>query len=194
MKRLFFILPCLILVSFSKINTVAQSKTVRITPLSELQINGTSNIKDFTCEYDIQNLNEPVRIHYEQSRNLIKFEKSIIVLKNNGFDCGGRGINRDFHGLLQSDRYPKITLILKEIKLPPHKKNMADALIDIEIAGLTNSYHMATTFKYDQDWLISGKLKLNIQDFKLEAPKKMFGLVIVSDEIEIDFKLVVAER
>lgn len=193
MKKLLFILPFFILVSFSNVNKVLHSKTVRITPKSELQINGTSNVKDFTCAYEIRNLNEPVQIYYKQSHDIIKFEKSKIILKNNGFDCGGRGINKDFHGLLQSDIYPQITLNLKEIKLKPHKKNMADALIDIEIAGLTNSYHMETTFKYDQDWMISGKLKLNIKDFKLEAPKKMLGLVIVSDEIEIDFKLVVEE-
>ncbi|HUH28114.1 YceI family protein [Gelidibacter sp.] len=193
MKRFLFILPFLILVSFSKINTVKNSKTVRITPKSELQINGTSNVKDFTCEYEIQNLNKPIRIHYEKEQDIIKFEKSVIILENNGFDCGGKGINKDFHGLLQSDIYPRISLTLKQINLKSDKKNMADALIDIEIAGLTKSYHMETTFQNMENWLISGKLKLNIKDFKLEAPKKMFGLVVVSDEIEISFKLVVEE-
>lgn len=193
MKRFLFILPFLILVSFSKINTVKSSKTIRITSKSELQINGTSNVKDFTCEYEIRNLNKPIRIHYEKEQDIIKFEKSVLILENNGFDCGGKGINKDFHGLLQSDIYPRISLTLKEINLKSHKKNMADALIDIEIAGLTKSYHMETTFRNEENWLISGKLKLNIKDFKLEAPKKMFGLVVVSDEIEISFKLVVEE-
>lgn len=193
MKRFLFILPFLILVSFSKINTVKNSKTIRITPKSELQINGTSNVKDFTCAYEIQNLNKPIRIHYEKEHDIIKFEKSVLILENNGFDCGGKGINKDFHGLLQSDIYPRISLTLKQINLKSHKKNMADALIDIEIAGLTRSYHMETTFQNVENWLISGKLKLNIKDFKLEAPKKMFGLVVVSDEIEISFKLVVEE-
>lgn len=193
MKRLLFILPCLILVSFSKINTVKNTKTVRITSKSALQINGTSNVKDFTCQYEIQNLNEPFLIHYEKAQDIIRFEKSELILENKGFDCGGKGINNDFHGLLQSDRYPKITLKLKEINLKSHKKNTADALIDIEIAGSTNSYRMKTEFDFEQDWLITGKLKLNIKDFDLQAPKKMFGLIVVSDEIEISFQLVVKE-
>lgn len=193
MKRLLFILPFLMLVSFSNINTVKNTKTVLITPKSELQINGTSNVKDFTCQYEIQNLNKPIRIHYEKNQDMIRFEKSELILENKGFDCGGKGINNDFHGLLQSEVYPRITLKLKEINLKSHKKNMADALIDIEIAGLTNSYRMKTEFDYDQDWLISGKLKLNIKDFDLQAPKKMFGLIVVSDEIEISFKLVIKE-
>lgn len=193
MKILLFILPFLVLGSFSQTNTVKNSKSVLITSESELQINGTSNVKDFTCEYEIQNLNKPIRIHYEKVDDIIRFEESMLILENNGFDCGGKGINSDFHGLLQSDTYPRIILRLKEIKLKPNKKQTADALVEIEIAGLKQSYHMETKFNNEQDWLISGKLKLNIKDFDLEAPKKMFGLIVVSDEIEISFNLVIKE-
>ena len=52
---------------------------------------------------------------------------------------------------------------------------------------------METEFQNEQDWHISGKLKLNINKFNLKAPKKMLGLIVVSDEIEIIFKLVIKE-
>lgn len=193
MKRLFFILPFLLLVSFSKLNTIRNSKIVQITSKSQLSIKGTSNVKDFTCKYNIHNLNEPIKIHYEKHNDLIRFEDSMLILENNGFDCGGKGINSDFHGLLKSDIYPEIILRLKEVKLKPNEKHTADALVEIEIAGLRHNYHMETTFYNEQDWLISGELKLNIKDFDLTAPKKMFGLVVVSNEIEISFNLVIKE-
>ncbi|MBJ7882898.1 YceI family protein [Gelidibacter salicanalis] len=193
MKRLLYILPLLLLVSFTKLDTVKNSTSVRITSQSELHIKGTSNVTDFTCQYNIKNLNDPILIHYESDADVIKFEKSLLILENSGFDCGGRGINKDFHGLLKSDIYPKITLSLKQIKLKPNKSNTADASIEIEIAGQKQIYHMETKFYQDNGWHISGKLKLNINDFDLEAPKKMLGLIVVSDEIEINFKLVVKE-
>lgn len=193
MKRILLVLLFLVLVSFNKTHLVKSSKSVLITNQSELNINGTSNVTDFKCRYNIKNLGAPIRIHYEHDDDVIRFENSILILENSGFDCGGRGINRDFHGLLQSDNYPEIILRLKEIKLKPHKKNTADALIEIEIAGIKNSYHMETEFENQQDWHIDGKLKLNINKFKLKAPKKMLGLIVVSDEIEISFKLVIKE-
>ncbi len=193
MKRLLFIFLFLVLVSFGQSNIVKSSQSVLITSKSELNINGTSNVSDFKCRYKIQNLNTPIRIHYEKTNDVIKFEKSMLVLENSGFDCGGKGINRDFHGLLQSDVYPKIILRLKEIKLKPHQKNTADALVEIEIAGIKHAYHMETEFHHDQDWHIEGRLKLNINKFDLKAPKKMLGLIVVSDEIEISFKLVIKE-
>ena len=193
MKRLVFILSCIFLVSFSNMDVVKNYKAILITSHSQLQINGTSNVTDFKCGYNIKNLNEPIRIHYEKADNLISFENSELILENNEFDCGGRGINKDFHGLLKSEMYPNIILKLKEIKLNPKKKNTADALIEIEIAGTSRSYLMQTEFSNENDWLISGQLHLNIQDFDLKAPKKMLGLIVVSEEIEIVFKLVVRE-
>lgn len=193
MKRLLFILLFLVLVSFAQTDIVKGSKSVLITQKSELNINGTSNVTDFKCRYNIQNLGKPIRIHYKSANEVIKFENSMLILENSGFDCGGKGINKDFHGLLQSDIYPIIILRLKEIKIKPNKSHLADALIEIEIAGLTHSYHMETEFHHDQDWHITGQLKLNINDFNLKAPKKMLGLIVVSEKIEISFKLVIKE-
>ncbi|MCK0125193.1 hypothetical protein MWU76_12365 [Gelidibacter sp. F2691] len=193
MKRLLYLLPLLVLASFTKLDTVKKSTNVRITPQSTLHIKGTSNVTDFTCLYNIKNLNEPIRIHYESDADVITFEKSVLVLENSGFDCGGKGINRDFHGLLKSDTYPEIKLSLKQVKLNPHKSNTADASIEIEIAGKKHLYHMETKYHQDNGWHISGLLKLNIKDFNLVAPKKMLGLIVVSEEIQINFKLVVKE-
>lgn len=193
MKRLIFILSFVVFASFSTTNILKNSKSILVASESELFINGTSNVTNFKCGYNIKNLNEPIRIHFETINDVIRFENSILILENNGFDCGGKGINKDFHGLLKSNVYPQIILKLKEVKLNPNKKNKADALIEIEIAGLSHSYLMETEFYHDQDWMISGKLKLNIQDFNLTAPKKMLGLVVVSEDIEINFKLVLNE-
>lgn len=193
MNKIFFSLLFVLLVSFSTINVLKNSKSILVTSESELYINGTSNVTNFKCGYNITNLDDPIRIYYETKNDVIRFEKSILILNNNGFDCGGKRINKDFHGLLKSEVYPQITLKLKEVKLNPNKKNKAEALIEIEIAGLSHSYLMETEFYHDQDWMISGKLKLNIQDYNLKAPKKMLGLVVVSEDIEISFKLVLKE-
>ncbi len=193
MKRLIFILPFVLLVSFSTMQVLKNSKSIIITSESELHINGTSNVTDFKCGYKITNLNQPIRIHFESINDVIRFENSILILENKGFDCGGKGINKDFHGLLKSDVYPQIILKLKEVKLNPNKKNKANALIEIEIAGLSHSYLMETEFYHDQDWIVSGQLELNIQDYNLKAPKKMLGLIVVSEDIEISFKLVLKE-
>ena len=83
MKRLLYLLPLLVLASFTKLDTVKKSTNVRITPQSTLHIKGTSNVTDFTCLYNIKNLNEPIRIHYESDADVITFEKSVRVSTSN---------------------------------------------------------------------------------------------------------------
>jgi hypothetical protein len=36
---------------------------------------------------------------------------------------------------------------------------------------------------------VKGQLKLNIKDFKLKSPKKLLGMVVVNDNVEISFNL-----
>ena len=76
-----------------------------------------------------------------------------------------------------------------------HKVNGDDdsvnALLELFIAGKSQSYFIPLTVsKEDTDHIfVSGVLKLNIADFDLVPPKKVFGLIKVSEHIEIDFKL-----
>lgn len=193
MKRLSYILPFFILVSFSTMTKLKNSKSILIASESKLYITGTSNVSKFKCEFNIKTLDEPIPVHYEKGENVIHFENATLTLENSCFDCGGRGINKDFYSLLKSEEHPNIFLRLKQIKKKHHDKNSIEALIEIEIAGITKSYQMDAKLTNDHNLIISGLLKLNISDFNLKAPRKMMGLVVISEDIEINFKLVVIE-
>ncbi|HLT51452.1 MAG TPA: hypothetical protein VKZ93_05815, partial [Arenibacter sp.] len=65
--------------------------------------------------------------------------------------------------------------------------------VDIEIAGLTNSYTIPVKFDRKENLCILGELKLNLDDFKLKAPKKVLGLITVHETITINFDLAIRE-
>lgn len=193
MKILGYITLLLLLVSFSGTPILSHEKTIHISPGSQLKIIGTSNVKDFDCVFNIKNIDQPIPVIYREKGSSIFFENTTIVLENAFFDCGGKGINRDFHDLLKSKQHPEIHLSLKEIKNKSSKKNKVEAIVEMEIAGVSKLYAMHADIHRDEDLLISGILRLNISDFGLEAPKKMFGLIVVSEEITIDFQLLIKE-
>lgn len=193
MKRLIYILPFIILVSFSSMTKLKNGKSVLIASESKLYITGTSNVNSFTCEFNIKTLDEPIPVIYEKEKDVISFENATLTLENSCFDCGGKGINKDFYSLLKSEEHPHIYLRLKQIKRQQHDKNNIEALIEIEIAGIEKSYHMNAKLANGDDLNINGQLKLNISDFNLKAPKKMLGLIVISEIIEIHFKLVIKE-
>ncbi|WGF91593.1 YceI family protein [Aequorivita marisscotiae] len=164
------------------------TKSIEILAGSELSIKGDTNISEFGCEFSTYYLEECREVVYKRIGNNIHFKNAVLSLKNKGFNCGHKIINKDFHALLNTKEYPNITLELNEITF--NKSNEKVAHVLITIAGTQKEY----TFPID---VISsslnrfvGKLKLNINDFNLEPPKKMFGLIVIKDEIEIDFNLV----
>lgn len=164
------------------------SKTVKILSSSELSIKGDTNISEFGCEFNTFYLEECREVVYTRNGNNILFKNAVLSLKNNGFDCGNRGINKDFHSLLNTKEYPNITIELTGITLKKGEKASANVLITI--AGKKKEYtFLIDIFSTPLNRFV-GKLKLDINDFNLEPPKKMFGLIVIKEEIEIDFNLV----
>lgn len=63
------------------------------------------------------------------------------------------------------------------------------ALIEITIAGKSKSFPIEISLEEGKDTNYSSVLELNIEDFNLEAPTKMMGLIKVNNEIAINISL-----
>lgn len=161
---------------------------------SFLTISGTTNINNFECGFNTDELINPIEIKYSKKSNTLLFDKAALDLYNGYFDCGGKAINKDFKSLIKAENHPKITLKLKEIQYGNSKTDAFKATIAIELAGKTQTYQTPVYVKKDGDLCITGNLALNINDFDLKAPKKAFGLIVVNNMIDINFKLFVEEN
>ncbi|MBR9846908.1 MAG: YceI family protein [Algicola sp.] len=192
MKKIVLILIIISGFAFTT-NEVFNDTSVLITPESQLLIKGKTNVSKFKCEFNINQINEPIPLYYQVKNNKMVFEKAKLKLDNQCFDCGSKGINKDFRALLKSESYPEIELHLKEIKNIETNPSKVNALLELHIAGKSKSYLTPLTIDNSKDICVSGLLKLNITDFGLIAPKKALGLVVVSDEIEINFELIFKE-
>ncbi|MTE27721.1 YceI family protein [Winogradskyella ouciana] len=165
-----------------------------LTSESELIIKGHSNVNDFQCQYDITELSDSIAISYRMVGDNLSFSKAKLELKSLSFNCGNKGINKDFNKLLKSDVYPKIRIDLVSAESSIEDSELV-VTVDITICGISKSYEILIQVnKRNGDLLVCGTLPIDINDFQLEPPKKMLGLIKVSNEIEIDFSLVVVKN
>lgn len=192
MKKLLFFISVLTLFAFT--NRFVKSTSVVIDSKSKLVINGKTNVNTFRCKYDILKLNKPISVSFKRVNNKIVFDKTVLVLGTDCFDCGGIGINSDFQKLLKSETYPEIHINLKEITADIEKSKQLKALLDLEISGVTNTYSIPVKLKDQGTLTVEGDLTLNIRDFNLEPPKKALGLIVVKDTISINFHLNIKEH
>ncbi|PKD20629.1 hypothetical protein APR41_13210 [Salegentibacter salinarum] len=188
MKTYFPLLFALIFTLSGVAQTGLETKKIDILPDSHLTIKGTTNINDFECEFNtLRFKNETFKVHYTENGDILYFKNSVLPLENVYFDCGNRKINKDFHELLKSEEHPEILLKLKKIDMRGEGNSIVT--IGFTIAGVNNDYKFPVEITRDQQLCFDGKLKLNIKDFNLEAPSKIFGLIVLDEEIEINFNL-----
>lgn len=190
MKKIITLLAALSTLAFTASDfKEAKNDSIIIDPSSQLLIKGKSNINTFTCQFDVVNINNPIQLHYNEVENKLVFEKTTLVLNNSCFDCGNRLMNKDFNDLLKTDVHPQIILQLKEIYKNSNQASKVNALISLNIAGVTKAYSITLDVSDSDTICVSGSLGLNINDFNLKAPKKALGLIVVSENIEIEFHL-----
>ncbi|MDT0678449.1 YceI family protein [Autumnicola musiva] len=189
MKRQFLFLVFIFATSASFSQQVFEQQNIRILPESSLNITGDTNISKFNCEFNASLLEGKKTVQLSKSGKNIHFKDAVLVLKNEGFYCGNRAIKKDFHALMQTEKYPSIKLELKKAIM----KDNGDALaqVVIHMAGKTKTYEVPVEIISCPTPNFKGLLELNINDFGLEPPRKLFGLIVIKEEIEINFNLVI---
>ncbi|APY09260.1 hypothetical protein BWZ20_13530 [Winogradskyella sp. J14-2] len=172
------------------ISSFPKTSTVSFCEGSSLKIKGTSNVNKFECALDVSALSKPVLVTYKESKDYLNFRDAQLVIPAKHFDCGGKMINKDFKKLLKVDDFPEIRLALKKVMKPKNYEDCIMATIEVAICDINNAYKVPISASKSNNGIdTDGLLTLNIDDYNLEPPKKMLGVIKVSPVIEIEFSL-----
>lgn len=159
---------------------------VKITSKSEITIHGKSNVNSFKCKYNSNFLEDEILVTtIKNNETKISFANAKIAIKSKGFDCSSKMITKDFKTILKADDYDNINIELKELDL---NGSVIMTRLLIEIAGKSKEYFVPMAFNAKNN-NVKGTLKLYIKDFDLKCPKKVFGLIEVEDNVDINFNL-----
>ena len=191
-----FCIPILLILFLFPISIMAQEQSsVQSVILNEskLRINGTSNVNDFECVYEEELESDTLFHEVELAKAFANIQGDRLELVVESFDCGKRGINRDFRNTLKSKQYPNIHIEVLQVTA---KNDIPDkATVAIELAGVTNTYEVdLKNVSIDNDLIqVLGEQNLRMSDFGLKPPTALFGLIKVRDRLKISFTLQVIQ-
>lgn len=156
---------------------------------SKLRINGTSNVNDFSCLYDEAFETDTLRHLIKVGEDLVEVGGDELDLKIDSFDCGKRGINRDFRNTLKSKEYPFIVVELISVQNENGIPSKAD--VNISLAGESKDYAVPLeNISFDKGiFTVQGEQVLNMTDFNIDPPSALLGLIKVKDRLTIQFSL-----
>lgn len=176
------IIAVIILLSFG----FSKNQTkVKITNKSEVSIKGKSNVNSFECKYNPNFIENDLQVSIARNNNKIVLEGAKLSIKSTGFDCAHKMITKDFKTILKAEEYPHIVLNVKEINTI--KENIT-ARLNVTIAGIDKEYLVPVSYNQNTN-NVKGQLRLDIKDFKLKSPKKLLGMIVVNDKVDIIFNL-----
>lgn len=199
MRRTFIkllILPGVLLLPSQLYSQDRNTEEVSLSDESNLSINGTSNVTDFSCGLEQHLSQEKLSFSYQFEQNRVLVDGNTLYINAEQFDCGKRGINRDFKKALKVKEYPYIKITLKELIVTDAQSFPTEALVNIEIAGVVREYMISLVEieSFSNSVRVRGEKSLNITDFNLSPPTALFGMVKVRDELSIDFNLIISQN
>ncbi|MDF1698350.1 MAG: YceI family protein [Saprospiraceae bacterium] len=181
---------------YKKIEYAIQSSSV-------LEVNGKTNINSFCCSSNEQFKTKSLIYRAEQDYSYFNFQDTKFAIQIKDLDCGKKKINRDLFKALEVDKYPTISIQLKEA-INTECADMTtcgewfdfEVNTDITITCETRTIQIPIRVKRldDTSYRIQGGTGLKLCDFEVKAPSALLGLIKVKDEIEFNFDLYVELR
>lgn len=195
MKRGLYILIFTMLVLFTGVS--AQSYDVNIVGPALIKIHGSSNINKFMLSYtrDIVRQRKLTLAKVESNRQTISGSNKI-ALEVGAFTSSHKMITSDFYKMLQKDKYPFINIEISRLIINPSNPLTPNVMAVITLAGSKRIEILPVVIvkKPNNQIQLSSLHKLSLKNYNLSPPKKLMGMVSVSDEVFIEITLIAQYR
>ncbi|MDQ0594990.1 hypothetical protein QFZ37_003359 [Chryseobacterium ginsenosidimutans] len=142
-----------------------------------VKINGSTNVNRFQF----------INTTFKNDRSSYSFsEKNLpnIILKVSDFDCKNKMMVKDFQKILNAEKYPEMTI--RFISLTKDQKILL-AVIEVKMMNQSKRYQVEL---YIQNNKLIGRKNVKFSDFNIIPPKKMGGMIVVNDDLDLIFSLV----
>lgn len=140
-----------------------------------VKINGSTNVSSFQC----------INSKFKNEGAYSFSEKSLpnIILKVADFDCGNKMMTKDFQKILNAAKYPEMT-----IKFINFTRNQKKYIAVVEVKMMNQSRKYNVEFNLENNKMV-GKKNVKFSDFNITPPKKMGGMIVVKDDLDLTFSL-----
>jgi hypothetical protein len=159
---------------------------------SSLNIEGRSNINQFSCEVTKYLVADTLEYVKNETTRQFLFSNKGLTIDINDFDCHQRLITNDFRKTLKAsqNRYLKIQFISLDA-FDTRNRQTVKGKVEIWLAGQVK----CTTIDFITNATSNGLIQMNgtktllFSEFNLTPPRKLAGFIKIKEEIRVNFEL-----
>lgn len=191
MGRFAYICGFVLFAFFTK--AYAQSYDVKITGPALIKIHGSSNVNKFMLSYtkDVARQRKLTLGKIENNRQAISGSNKI-ALEVDAFNSSHKMITSDFKKMLQQEKYPVINIELSRLIINPSNPSAPFVMAVLTLAGTKRIEVLPVVVvkRSNNQIQLSSMHRVSLKNYNLNPPKKLMGMVSVSDEVFIEITLI----
>jgi len=197
-----------LLIAFAAWTPTASEAQIRYVPTEDtrLWIEGTSTVRDFTCEAQIIDGEASLDTGPGDARDVLQDDGEgaeeedpvflMVRVPVDSLKCERDRETRDLYRTMKGDEYPEIVFELGDVLVTraPDGREVANALHvsgDLTIAGVTRTLDLVAWADILEDGRVfaTGMKELAMTDFGMDPPRAMLGMLRAHDDIEVHFEI-----
>lgn len=177
---------------------VAQQNNITVLDKSTMQIEGTSNVHDWSADVKKMNFDISFNSSALDSDSISNPVESLsLTIPVEKMESGKGGLDRRMHDALKKDDHPNITyeLISSEVTESSDYSFQLNTTGTVTIAGVSKeiSFPVEAAIQNDGNYKFTGNYEINMKDYDVEPPTAMFGAVRSGEKVTISFELIFKE-
>lgn len=142
-----------------------------------IQILGSTNVNNFKC---VNNTFQTLGGLYSSSG---RQQLPNIALKVVDFDCKNKIMTSDFQKTLSAKEYPYLSIKFLSLN---SNNGVYQTQVEVKMMKKSKTYNIIFSL---EDGKLIGKRNVKFSDFDIVPPKKMGGMIVVKDELNLVFAL-----
>ena len=175
------------------VDKTGDTKKWVISENSNLCVNGSTNVNNFSCEILAYDRTDTLNINKSKGDKEIALS-GCIKLRIQSFDCHNAMMTHDLQKTLKEKQFPVLRInFLSLSKLPDltARPESITGAVDIEIAGVRKRFEVSYQISVDaqKNIRLNGSRDVNFSDFNLTPPRKLGGIIKTKDKLSVDFHL-----
>ncbi|MEO9804298.1 MAG: hypothetical protein ABJF04_13660 [Reichenbachiella sp.] len=161
----------------------------------QITIRGRTNINKFECRLDLAGyVMDTLQIELTRVNGDFNFSGLTLNIPVRAFNCRYRLMTQEFRDLLRAGEFPFLNLNITHVDHEVPNKMHMHASLAVAEKRKEELIQDCYVENLGEELLLGGNHTIYLRSYDLEPPRKFFGAVVVKNELDISFEVILTKK